>query len=471
MPLNTSATDRGHSKTMDQYDVIVVGAGPAGLTCARDLRVQGRSVLILEARDRLGGRTHTRVLDGYPGESIELGGTYIHPIVQHNLNREIQRYDQPLAEGGGQWQAAGFRVGGTVRSAPIPPDQIVALERAVLAMASACNRIDANAPLADQHLADLDVPIDQFLAPYKIPPETKEFIYGIIAAVTQCDVRQVSMLQWLVWMAGEGSPIGMFFAVTDEKLRDGMSALWQAMADDANADIELEVDVTSIVQENDAVTVRTSSGEEHQARACVVAVGSQVLQRIEFIPSLNPERTRMLADQYVAPGFKTFLVVENAPRGYQGFGGFGGEHDPRIGWLYEDRALADGRTLMLAWGTGEYPALDEARLAVAEYLPGAVVVRTAGHDWARDEFARGINHFRRPGQALTFASVVGKTHGRVVFAGGDVTPGIWNGWIEGAVDSGRLAAERATAVLRVYPGSARTSVGRQTNNSGSPHDQ
>ena len=456
---------------MDRYDVIVVGAGPAGLTCARDLRRQGRSVLILESRDRLGGRTHTTGLDGYPGESIEVGGTYIHPSVQHNLHREIQRYNQPLAEGGGQWQSAGFRLGGAVRSVPIPPDQIVALERAVLAMANACNRIDANAPLADQYLADLDVPIDEFLAPYRIPPETREFVYGIIAAVTQSDVRQVSMLQWLVWMAGEGSPIGMFFSVTDEKLRDGMSALWQAMADDADADIGLEADVASIVQENGAVTVRTARGQEHRARGCVVAVGSQVVQRIEFVPALDPERTRMLADQYVAPGFKTFLLVEHAPRGYTGFGGFGGLQDPRIGWLYEDRVLADGRSLMLAWGNGQYPSLDEAQLGVADYLPDAVVVGSAGHDWARDEFARGINSFRRPGEALTFASIVGAPHGRVVFAGGDVTPGIWNGWIEGAVDSGRLAAERVTAVLRTDQRSNGDAVRQQTSTNGSSHDR
>lgn len=433
---------------MSSYDAIVIGAGPSGLTCARDLRSHGYSVLILEARDRLGGRTWTSSLVGYEGETIELGGTYIRPKVQHNLGREIRRYDQPLAVGAGRSLQAGFHIGGSLRQFPIPPDEIVALERALLAMAAACRRIDPNAGLADQYLSDLDVSMDTFFAPYKLPQATREFIYGVIAGVTQCDVRQVSMLQWLVWMAGDGSPLGMIFSVTDEKLKNGMTALWSAMADDADADIAFATDATSIAQEDGAVMVGTAAGERHRARVCIVAVGSQVLNRIEFFPALDAARAASIDGQYVVPGFKTFLVVENARPGFMGFSGFGGGRDARIGWIYEDRVLADGRILMVAWGAGESLDLAEAQRAIGDYLPGAVVTAIAGHDWARDEYARGINHFRRPGEALTFAAVVGKPHGRVLFAGGDVTPGIWNGWIEGAVDSGRSAAQHAAALLR-----------------------
>lgn len=438
---------------MSGYDAIVIGAGPAGLTTARDLRSQGYSVLVLEARDRIGGRTWTNALQGYDGESIELGGTYIRPKVQHNIAREIQRYDQPLAVGAGEWQSAGFRIGGVLKTVPIPPDQIVALERAIMAMATACKRIDANADVTDQYLSDLDVPIDDFFAPYRLPQATREFLYGIIAGVAQCDVREVSMLQWLVWMAGDGSPLGMFFSVTDEKLQNGMSELWTAMAQDAELDIALGCDVATVSQdavsrEAGSVLVRTATGEEHRARVCIVAVGSQVLHRIEFLPGLDVERRRLIDGQYIAPGFKTFLVVEDAPSGFMGFGGFSGSGDPRIGWLYEERKLQDGRRLLLAWGTGEMPSLDEARDAIHDFLPGATVTAVAGHDWARDEFAQGINHFHRPGEALRFASIVGKPHGRVLFAGGDVSRGIWGGWIEGALDSGRVAAQDAAALLR-----------------------
>lgn len=72
----------------DSYDAIVIGSGYAGLTAARDLTLAGASVMLLEARDRIGGRTWTANIDGH---NFEIGGTYVH-WAQPNLWREIARY-------------------------------------------------------------------------------------------------------------------------------------------------------------------------------------------------------------------------------------------------------------------------------------------------------------------------------------------------------------------------------------------
>lgn len=70
------------------FDVIVIGAGYAGLTAARDLTVSGCNVLLLEARDRIGGRTWSSNLGDY---AFELGGTWVHWNQPH-IYREISRY-------------------------------------------------------------------------------------------------------------------------------------------------------------------------------------------------------------------------------------------------------------------------------------------------------------------------------------------------------------------------------------------
>lgn len=72
----------------NDFDVVIIGAGYTGLTAARDLAITGCKVLLLEARDRIGGRTYTTEMDGH---LFEMGGTHIH-WSQPNIWREIARY-------------------------------------------------------------------------------------------------------------------------------------------------------------------------------------------------------------------------------------------------------------------------------------------------------------------------------------------------------------------------------------------
>ena len=87
--LETNSLQKSSSVVHDTYDVIVIGAGFAGLIAARELRQKfNLRVLLLEARDRIGGRTWTaKVL----GEDIEMGGTWVH-WAQPHLYSELRRY-------------------------------------------------------------------------------------------------------------------------------------------------------------------------------------------------------------------------------------------------------------------------------------------------------------------------------------------------------------------------------------------
>jgi monoamine oxidase len=71
---------------------VIVGGGFAGVTTARELTMRGRSAVLVEARDRLGGRTYTADHDGHP---MELGGTWVHPL-QPRVWAEIDRYGSEL---------------------------------------------------------------------------------------------------------------------------------------------------------------------------------------------------------------------------------------------------------------------------------------------------------------------------------------------------------------------------------------
>ncbi|MGH6632161.1 MAG: flavin monoamine oxidase family protein, partial [Sphingopyxis sp.] len=83
----------------DEYDAIIVGAGFAGLTAARELKQYGYRVLILEARDRIGGRTYTAEFNGKPND---LGGTWVHWFQPH-VWAEISRYEVEIEESPGNF--------------------------------------------------------------------------------------------------------------------------------------------------------------------------------------------------------------------------------------------------------------------------------------------------------------------------------------------------------------------------------
>src|SRR5512133_3459955 len=72
-------------------DAVVIGAGFAGIAAARDLRGAGRRAVVLEARDRIGGRTWYREMPG-AGVSVEYGGMFFSRDTQPHLAAEIERY-------------------------------------------------------------------------------------------------------------------------------------------------------------------------------------------------------------------------------------------------------------------------------------------------------------------------------------------------------------------------------------------
>ncbi|MFJ4044950.1 flavin monoamine oxidase family protein [Microbacterium sp. NPDC089987] len=90
---------------MERFDTVVVGAGMAGLTCARMLADAGRAVVVLEARDRLGGRMSTDRSAGFP---VDLGASWIHGIRSSPLWELVQALSIPTRE----FTVGSFQAGG-----------------------------------------------------------------------------------------------------------------------------------------------------------------------------------------------------------------------------------------------------------------------------------------------------------------------------------------------------------------------
>ncbi|MFZ4826117.1 MAG: flavin monoamine oxidase family protein [Phototrophicaceae bacterium] len=259
------------------YDVIIIGAGAAGLAVARTLHNYGYNLLILEARDRLGGRTHTNyeLLQGYP---LELGGEFIHgqyapthDLVQSFGFSTIQVPRKETLRWGEPAQVA------------IAVDQLTEPVRSrLLALYIAYTDLLRSTPQTDQSLASY------FLGLGFTSDEVN--IADILFAQTCCaPIESLSCLDLI--HEAQRDRAGQ----SDFRVRQGYSELFTRYSE------SLPIHYQQVVQQLEwaqgSVTVHTRDGGIFNARRCVITVPIGVLQHgdLQFIPNLPPAKQQAIA--------------------------------------------------------------------------------------------------------------------------------------------------------------------------------
>lgn len=435
--------------TTTSYDAIVIGGGIAGLTATRDLRQAGLSVLVLEARDRLGGRTWYRPFAS-TDQNVELGGTWLVERYQPHIAAEIERYGLAV---GHSPPGASFRteVAGELLAgyAPVPLEQAVDLERGLYEVIHAARRLDFGKALDTQPLGDLDVSFSSFLDEIGLGRATHEYLSAWAGFFFGCHPSEVSALHVLSWVAGfENSAWAWYAAITD-KFAKGTTSFVDALAADADAEIRLSSPVARVEQNADAVTVTTRDGGAVSAAAVVVAAPLNTWRDIEFTPALSQPKREAAAEGQTGHSTKVWALVENAPDHVVGVGWGGG-----LNWLSTEFVRPEG-SLLVGFGTGpemlDVTSSDDIRRAIERFIPGARVLATDAHDWNADEFSQGTWMAYRPGQVMRFHSAFQEAEGRLSFAGSDLALG-WAGWMDGAVETGARAARQALAAVGAAAG-------------------
>jgi monoamine oxidase len=430
--------------TQKVYDVLIVGGGFAGVTAARELRHQRKSVLLLEARDRLGGRTWFKA-NAFAGVALEMGGAWIDPRERYAW-AEARRYGLSLAKPiAGNWPTT-WLVQGELRTGwlPISPDELRDVERLVVALNQAASRVTLDQPLAEQGLAELDISLSEFFDQLHLPAATRDITELKLRTYGSAREHQISALHLIRRIAAAGSVSEFITSASGYRLKAGTAALISAMADEAAADVRLSTPVRRIVQDDRGVGAETPSGV-FRARVAIVTTPLSVLKHIEFRPRLSAGKRRLSEEELACTGVKVWAIVRGPPRDFFAVGRGAG-----LDWLESDGTVIDGGVLMAGYGSdanlldiGDKTAVQRA---IRSFVPNAEVLSVCGHDWRHDPYSLETWAVFRPGQITRGEKDARAAEGRLIFAGAH-TALRWTGFIDGAIESGTRAAREASALL------------------------
>jgi monoamine oxidase len=423
-------------------DVLVVGAGFAGITAARELARLGLSSIVVEARDRVGGRTYRSALDGHP---VELGGAgYIHwsqPFVWSEVMRgDLRTYAPDPID-----KAYLLRSNGVHDVDPADLDRRLSESYTEFFAGLA----DVMPEPFDPSRSDAVLALDEWtvadrLASLGLDADSNAVFGSLLEASCHGPMDRVGLLAVLRWRVLCGARYEDWDAATSRyRVVGGTAALLDAIASEQSLDIRLSQPVAEINNWSRGVEVIGRDGARLTASAVIVTVPGSTMSSIRFGDGLSETRQRHIDHPPSAQGSKIVLRVRGDHRSL-GMVEPGSHRLTTIGPV----GTADGDTLMAAFGPNT-SLLDsdapEVRTAVNAVLPDAEVLSFIGHNWAADEFSRGTWPMAAP-HCLASLPELQRPEGRLVFAGTELASG-WNGFLDGAIESGVRAAHQAKSIV------------------------
>jgi monoamine oxidase len=418
----------------EHADVVIIGAGFAGLTAARELRRAGRSVIVVEARDRIGGRAW---LDTRLGRPLEIGGTWVH-WTQPYVWAEMKRYglgtvQSPVPETA-YWWADGKRHHGD------PERLLTDIDASNRKLMEESRRYfpEPFTPFANPDISDIDAtPLPKKIAELQITDYSKDILESFWALNFNGPIDDAAFTQALRWVAlTNGDWTVSFEACATFKIQGGTEALIQAMA--AGADIRLATTVVAVDHDESGASVRAADGSLYRANHVVCTLPLGALPGIYFEPPLPDSSEKAISEGQVSKGIKAWIKVKGTPTPFVALG----SADWPLNFA-QTEYVHEGDTILVAFGpdASRLDATDHAQVqaAIDLLVPDAEVLGVASHDWTADPLSGETWPMHRPGYLTEALAVFQKPQGRLIFAGADYANG-WGGFIDGAIESGLEAA-------------------------------
>ncbi|KAJ9621369.1 hypothetical protein H2204_011930 [Knufia peltigerae] len=451
---------------MTIYDCIIVGAGYSGLAAAKSLREAGKDVLILEARDRVGGRVRTK---HYPDGRYEDHGAAFLGVQQdqmYALAREfnIHTFDVPT-EGKSVLRYAGkpFRYSGLIP--PLPYLSVLDAALSVNRFEAMAEKIDLEEPWKSPNAEYLDsMTLEEWLQRQTWTKAAKDLFRVTADLLWGTSTSQLSLLHCL-WFSKAGVNLTVLGSVKDggqERLIEGGA---QSIANEIHRIlgklVHLGEPVIGVDQrEGKTVAVETTKAT-YQARHVIFAVPPPLVLKVDFEPPLPVQKTHLLQRM---PMGATYKVILTYPKAFWHEEGLNGEILSLEGFLAygldvspEDRSRGVFMAFVVGAKAYRFAEMDEKTqkaTILKEFVEcfgedAAMPKHMTVHTMMDEQWSSGCPVAGMPPGALTtLGTWLRKPIGRVHWAGTELAT-VWSGYMEGAVRSGQRAAQEVLEAMKL----------------------
>lgn len=437
-------------------DVIVIGAGPSGAYAAKLLHDQGIKVKLVEAKNRVGGRTWASKTE--PGGPIDFGGQWIGethvllPALGAELGLETVSSVKP---GNDLFVFNGDVVVGDEDQAPSRANWSRELARSFELLDEAGVRLGWLAPWASDYVGELDgMTVAQWLEQHVESEEVRLIHEVMVNILNGASTTEVSMAYWAYFVhQGEGieSLIGTRSGAQVAWFVGGMGQVTERIADQLGDDVYLNWPVTRIEQDESGVAV-FSSERKLTARFAILAMPPSACSRVIFEPPLPAKRAQLQARAPMGRLAKIQVRYDEPFWQERGLSGAAFECGDLAFWLFDGSKPTDSLATIVGFIGGKH--LDVWQSYSTEEREKRfidILVNNFGEksrdvryihetDWTVQPWTGGAPVTFMPTGLLSSAgSALRDSVGRIHFAGTEAAP-MWSGYIEGALRAGSIAA-------------------------------